>query len=116
MTIGVSDPEHRRAFEAEINALNQQIQSVNEQVAELRSRMQPVWATMVTKLRERQPEITTYCPDFEADEDPWPLFDSTRDYVEQVDCYKEYQGKPTERRPRTRRSPAQPRPLMRRGN
>jgi predicted nucleic acid-binding Zn ribbon protein len=30
-----------------------------------------------------------------------PLFDSTREYVEQMDRYKEHQGKPTERRERT---------------
>jgi hypothetical protein len=34
----------------------------------------------------------------EADEDPDPLFDSTRAYVEQIDRYKRHQGKPTERR------------------
>jgi hypothetical protein len=31
----------------------------------------------------------------EADEDSDPLFDSTRDYVDQVDRYKRHQGKPT---------------------
>lgn len=33
----------------------------------------------------------------DGDEDDNPLFDSTRDYVEQIDCYKAFQGKPTER-------------------
>jgi predicted nucleic acid-binding Zn ribbon protein len=32
---------------------------------------------------------------FDADEDPDPLFDSTRDYVTQVDRFKQHQGKPT---------------------
>jgi hypothetical protein len=32
----------------------------------------------------------------EADEDPDPLFDSRRDYVEQIDRYKEFQDRPTE--------------------
>jgi hypothetical protein len=36
----------------------------------------------------------------EANEDDDPLFDSTRDYIEQMDRYKEFQGKPTERRKR----------------
>jgi hypothetical protein len=36
-----------------------------------------------------------------ADEDDDPLFDSTRDYVEQIDRFKEHQQKPTERRPRS---------------
>ena len=34
----------------------------------------------------------------EADEDPAPLFDSRRDYVEQIGAYKRHQGKPTARR------------------
>jgi phage gp46-like protein len=39
----------------------------------------------------------------EADEDLDPLFDSTREYVEQMDRYKEHQGKPIDRRPRAKR-------------
>lgn len=39
----------------------------------------------------------------DGDEDDDPLFNSTRNYVEQIDCYKEYQGKPTERRNRNGR-------------
>jgi hypothetical protein len=35
-----------------------------------------------------------------ADEHEDPLFDSTRGYVEQMDRYKEHQGKPTRRKPR----------------
>jgi hypothetical protein len=31
----------------------------------------------------------------DGDEDPDPLFDSIRDYVDQIDRYKEHQGKPT---------------------
>jgi hypothetical protein len=34
----------------------------------------------------------------EGDEDADPLFDSTRGYVEQVDRYKEHQGRPTTRK------------------
>jgi hypothetical protein len=37
-----------------------------------------------------------------SDEDPDPLFDSTRDYVEQIDRFKEHQGKRTERKQRER--------------
>jgi hypothetical protein len=36
----------------------------------------------------------------DGDEDDDPLFDSTRDYVEQIDRFKEHQAKPTERKPR----------------
>ena len=36
-----------------------------------------------------------------GDEDRDPLFDSTRDYVEQIDRFKEHQQKPTARRERS---------------
>jgi hypothetical protein len=55
---------------------------------------------MSESLDEQTPnldEIEWPEPD-EGDEDLDPLFDSTRDYVEQIDHYKEHQGKPTERR------------------
>jgi hypothetical protein len=104
-------------FEAEIVALNQQLGAVNKQAIDLRSRMQPLWQQMVDKLRDQQPELEIECPDFEAEEDDDPLFDSTREYVEQMDVYKEYQGKPTERKERSPRQPRTPRSSpMRRGD
>jgi hypothetical protein len=42
---------------------------------------------------------------FEGDEDDDPLYDSTRDYVEQVDRFKQHQGKST-----TRTTPMRPAP------
>ena len=39
----------------------------------------------------------------EAEEDPDPLFDSDRDYVAQVDRYKEHQDKPIARKAACRR-------------
>ena len=38
----------------------------------------------------------TYREPVDGDEDDDPLFNSTREYVEQVNRYKEHQGKPTE--------------------
>jgi hypothetical protein len=35
-----------------------------------------------------------------GNEDPDPLFDSRRDYIEQINRYKAHQGQPTERRSR----------------
>jgi hypothetical protein len=37
----------------------------------------------------------------EGDEDDDPPYDSTRDYLDQIDRYKEFQDKPTERQPRS---------------
>ena len=58
-------------------------------------------------LEENCPEFDDieWCPEFTADEDPDPLFDSQRGYVEQIDRYKRYQGKPTERKARKRDAP-----------
>jgi hypothetical protein len=95
-------------FTIEVGHLNVQLQAVNQQAAALRERMQPLWQAMVGELEEDQPEPNFECPEFDyVDEDANPLFDSTRDYVEQMDSYKAFQDKPTERRPRR---PRQPRP------
>ena len=49
-----------------------------------------------------------------GDEDPDPLFDSTRGYVEQVDRYKAYQGKPISRKERELKPREQLTPKQRR--
>ena len=36
--------------------------------------------------------------DYEGDEDLDPLYDSTREYLEQIDSYKEFPGKEVEER------------------
>jgi hypothetical protein len=98
--------EEIEAFNVEIRQLNAQLRSVNRQARELHERMKPKWHAMVEKLRENQPEPELECPEFDADEDTNPLFDSTRGYVEQMDYYKIYQDRPTERRARRPRTPA----------
>jgi hypothetical protein len=84
----------------------------------LQERMKPTWQAIAEKLTAQQPEPEIECPDFDGDEDTNALFDSTRDYVDQIDNYKIYQDRPTERRARRRRTPppAPPRQPMRRGN
>jgi hypothetical protein len=65
---------------------------------------------MSVSLRDKTPDLDEVeWPEPEAgDEDDDPLFDSTRGYVEQIDRYKQHQGKPTERRPRGARRGAPP--------
>ena len=49
-------------------------------------------------LRDAAPDVDNYdWPDepADADEDDDPLFDSTRDYIEQIDRYKRHQGRLT---------------------
>jgi hypothetical protein len=101
------------AFEDEIAELNEELEPLNARAADLHKRIKPVWQAMSEKLRERQPEPDIECPEFDADEDDDPLYDSTRDYVEQIDRYKKFQDKPTARKQRARRARA-PRPVARR--
>jgi hypothetical protein len=62
----------------------------------------PILRKIEKDLEAEAPDVDAYDwpePD-EGDEDDDPLFDSTRDYVEQIDRYKEHQGKPTTGKPR----------------
>jgi hypothetical protein len=65
-------------------------------VEEWRERAKPVWQAMADKIEEDKPDPEDYDwpePE-EGDEDEDPLFDSTRDYVEQIDRYKAHKGSP----------------------
>jgi hypothetical protein len=94
--------EHR----AEIRVLESDLKRIQKeharQITAWKKRAFPVWHAVADKLEARSPdpfEIDWPEPD-EGDEDNNPLFDSTRDYVEQIDRYKEHQGKPIARRGR----------------
>ena len=63
----------------------------------LRERAQPVLDAIAEDLRDRRAAIVENLGAIDAagDEDEDPLFDSARDYVEQIDRYKQHQAKPT---------------------
>ena len=63
----------------------------------------PILAAIQSDLRDEAPVAFDW-PDgsFAAAEDEDPLFDSTRDYIEQIDRYKEHKDEPTERWTETR--------------
>jgi hypothetical protein len=70
-------------------------------VSELRSwqrRAAPVWNEIVADLENEEPDLSEHpWPEGrDGDEHPDPLFDSCRDYVEQIAVYKRFQGKSTE--------------------
>jgi hypothetical protein len=90
--------QHAEAI-AEAEAEREKLQAAIEAYQE---KIQPILDAIESDLEDEAPSIEDYDwpePD-EGDEDDDPLFDSTRDYVEQVDRFKDHQGKPTERRAR----------------
>jgi hypothetical protein len=75
-------------------------EDLEEKIEAWKERAIPTCHAMSDSLHEQTPDLNEveWPEPEEGDEDLDPLFDSTRDYVEQMDRYKEHQGKPTERR------------------
>jgi hypothetical protein len=85
---------------AEINALTAEHEELTEKMSQWREKAEPVWQAVQDSLQVVAPGLSDVEwpePD-EGDEDPEPLFDSRRTYVEQMDVYKRHQGKPTSRK------------------
>ena len=87
----------RRRRAKDIAALEAERKKLAKVFAEAEKRTRPIIERIERDLADAKPDIESYdwpqpC---EGDEDDDPLFDSTRDYVEQVDRYKLHQGKPT---------------------
>jgi hypothetical protein len=70
---------------------------------DLDNRTKTRWQTVASRLDELSPDLgkVAWPEPLDCAEDPDPMFDSTRGYVEQMDRYKEHQGKPTTRKQRT---------------
>jgi hypothetical protein len=70
-------------------------EAANEALADISARTKEIWEEIKDDLEEHEPDIEDYpIPEGrEADELPDPLFDSTRDYMEQLAVYKAFQGK-----------------------
>jgi hypothetical protein len=90
------------AHQGEIAALKADWQRIVANIEAWKSRAKPTWQAIPDYLEEAWPSLgyTRWSPEFVTDEDPDPLFDSTRDYLEQIDRYKRHQGKPTARKTR----------------
>jgi hypothetical protein len=81
------------ALRAEWDKIRATIEAWNEQA-------KPIWQAITNTLEGNTPDLDDieWCPSFVANEDPDPLYDSTRSYIEQIDRYKKHQGKPTGRK------------------
>ncbi len=80
--------------------LQAEYEAISHRLSIWRERAEKVWQEMGDDLRASAPDLDAVEwpePRESADEDPDPLFDSTRDYVEQIDRYKRHQGRPTSR-------------------
>jgi hypothetical protein len=91
ITAGIHD-EHGD----EIDALQTEWQRITNEYLAWVELAKPVWQTIRDECDDNEPSLddVEWVEPFEADEDPDPLFDSTRDYVTQVDRFKRHQGKP----------------------
>ena len=77
-----------------VEAINAATEETYQRADELQGRI----AAALTDQAPRADDFNWATP--EADENPDPLFNSTRDYLTQIDRYKRHQGKPTSRRKR----------------
>jgi hypothetical protein len=84
--------------QAAVENYAQEIAALEADQAALNERRRRLSQDITAFLQERAPDISAIdwpVPDG-ADDDPDPLFDSRRSYVDQIDRYKAYQGRPTE--------------------
>ena len=89
----------RAAYRAELDVLETDhaalVESVRLEAEALQERARPLFAAVEERLEAEAEsldiEMPEACPGDEWDD---PLFDSSRPYVEQVDCFRAFQGKP----------------------
>jgi hypothetical protein len=97
--------QHQEAITAAIERCEQMIAGHAQAITELREdwqeRAEPIWQQIASDIEQEVPDPAEIeWPALNLDEEPDPLFDSNRDYVEQIDRYKQHQGKPIARRQR----------------
>jgi hypothetical protein len=96
-----------RALVEEYEArMAEQVEAINDQVAQLYDQAEALWEVIVADLQESKPDPSEvdWPAAYLAEESDDQLFQSERDYVEQVNRYKQHQGKPVARRRRNGRS------------
>ena len=84
-----------RSHAKDIAALKAEQKKVAAVIDAAKKKMAPILRKIERDLDAADISIPDWPQPREGDEDDDPLFNSTRDYVEQVDRYKEHQGTPT---------------------
>jgi hypothetical protein len=94
--------EHKAKIKTLESEWNKIAKQHARQIAAWQKRAKVVWHAIAKDLKAKAPDTDEidWPEPADGDEDDDPLFDSTRDYVEQIDRYKSFQDKPTERRSR----------------
>jgi hypothetical protein len=92
--------EVRRRHAKALKALEAERKKVLAAISAFEKKARPVLRKIERDLNAEAPDVDGFgWPEpYDGVEDDDPLFDSTRDYVEQVDRYKQHQGKTTERK------------------
>ena len=70
------------------------LERIRQQTQDLSERTEQQWSALADALREVELPDPNWPQPREADEDPDPLYDSQRSYLEQIDRYKRHLGKP----------------------
>jgi hypothetical protein len=85
--------EQRVAIGAEIARMRERIETLE---AALKTKARPLFDTIADELETEAPGVNDYdWPEpKDGDEDPDPLFDSSRNYMDQLARYRGHQGKP----------------------
>ncbi|MGA3063962.1 MAG: hypothetical protein ABSD90_12180 [Methylocystis sp.] len=90
--------DDRAVLKARFDALRQQIEAEAKELdADLSNLNETIRDELMERARPILDDLEMPEPD-DADEWEEPLFDSSRGYVEQIDAYKRFQGKPTGRK------------------
>ena len=101
-TLDQFNAEIHERFAEEIEELGKEYDDVVAAHQAWLDGIEPVWRAIKELIHDEMPDTSGVWPEPKAgDEAPDPLYDSKRDYVKQMDCYKAFQGKPTERKERT---------------
>jgi hypothetical protein len=87
--------------EDEVTQIESEYQDIRRRLGDWRERARALYEKIEAEIEDGIPDLdqVEWPEGGEGDEDPDPLFDSRRNYVEQIDRYKRFQGKPTGRQP-----------------
>ena len=80
-------------FADELGALDKELQQFNKRLTKTRRKARELFGRMQQRLEKEQPDWELPEIEFEADDDPDPLYDSRRGYLDQLQAYKRFQGK-----------------------